>query len=48
MYAVILVSQVQCGSVSDVDRAVAAAKWAFENGEWSKMNPRDRGMIMYR
>uniref|UniRef100_A0A8C5MIQ8 10-formyltetrahydrofolate dehydrogenase n=1 Tax=Leptobrachium leishanense TaxID=445787 RepID=A0A8C5MIQ8_9ANUR len=35
-------------SVADVDKAVAAAKDAFENGEWGKMNARDRGRILYR
>ncbi|XP_072002546.1 mitochondrial 10-formyltetrahydrofolate dehydrogenase isoform X1 [Engystomops pustulosus] len=35
-------------SVADVDKAVAAAKEAFENGEWGKMNARDRGRILYR
>ncbi|XP_075712760.1 mitochondrial 10-formyltetrahydrofolate dehydrogenase [Rhinoderma darwinii] len=35
-------------SVADVDKAVAAAKDAFEKGEWGKMNARDRGRILYR
>ncbi|XP_069620316.1 mitochondrial 10-formyltetrahydrofolate dehydrogenase [Ranitomeya imitator] len=35
-------------SVADVDKAVAAAKEAFENGEWGKMNARDRGRLLYR
>ncbi|XP_066447546.1 mitochondrial 10-formyltetrahydrofolate dehydrogenase [Eleutherodactylus coqui] len=35
-------------SVEDVDKAVAAAKEAFENGEWGKMNARDRGRLLYR
>jgi aldehyde dehydrogenase (NAD+) len=30
----------------DVDRAVKAAREAFENGPWSKMNPRDRGRLI--
>uniref|UniRef100_A0A7M4FL09 10-formyltetrahydrofolate dehydrogenase n=1 Tax=Crocodylus porosus TaxID=8502 RepID=A0A7M4FL09_CROPO len=38
------------GSVSsfleDVDKAVAAAKDAFENGEWGKMNARERGRLI--
>lgn len=34
--------------VSDVDKAVAAAKEAFEEGEWGKMNPRDRGRLIYK
>uniref|UniRef100_A0AAZ3RAJ3 10-formyltetrahydrofolate dehydrogenase n=1 Tax=Oncorhynchus tshawytscha TaxID=74940 RepID=A0AAZ3RAJ3_ONCTS len=33
---------------SDVDRAVAAAKEAFEEGEWGKINPRDRGRLLYK
>uniref|UniRef100_A0A673AZU4 10-formyltetrahydrofolate dehydrogenase n=1 Tax=Sphaeramia orbicularis TaxID=375764 RepID=A0A673AZU4_9TELE len=28
--------------------AVAAAKEAFEEGEWGKMNPRDRGRLIYK
>ncbi|TNM89226.1 hypothetical protein fugu_005481 [Takifugu bimaculatus] len=36
------------GLISDVDKAVAAAKEAFEEGEWGKMNPRDRGRLIYR
>uniref|UniRef100_A0A8C5N4Q7 10-formyltetrahydrofolate dehydrogenase n=1 Tax=Gouania willdenowi TaxID=441366 RepID=A0A8C5N4Q7_GOUWI len=32
----------------DVDKAVAAAKEAFEDGEWGKMNPRDRGRLIYK
>ncbi|MEE6480156.1 hypothetical protein FKM82_012477 [Ascaphus truei] len=35
-------------SVADVDKAVAAAKDAFENGEWGKMNARDRGRLLYK
>lgn len=34
--------------ISDVDKAVAAAKEAFEEGEWGKMNPRDRGRLIYK
>lgn len=47
-----LVLQVICkvafASVADVDRAVAAAKEAFETGPWGKMNPRDRGRLLYK
>ncbi|KAL5013525.1 hypothetical protein ScPMuIL_007795 [Solemya velum] len=32
----------------DVDRAVEAAKEAFEEGPWGSMNARDRGALMYR
>ncbi|XP_078001442.1 mitochondrial 10-formyltetrahydrofolate dehydrogenase-like isoform X2 [Glandiceps talaboti] len=32
----------------DVQKAVKSAKAAFEEGEWGKMNARDRGKLMYR
>uniref|UniRef100_A0A674EIR0 10-formyltetrahydrofolate dehydrogenase n=1 Tax=Salmo trutta TaxID=8032 RepID=A0A674EIR0_SALTR len=35
-------------SVGDVDRAVAAAKEAFQVGPWGRMNPRDRGTLLYK
>uniref|UniRef100_A0A3P8WSU6 10-formyltetrahydrofolate dehydrogenase n=1 Tax=Cynoglossus semilaevis TaxID=244447 RepID=A0A3P8WSU6_CYNSE len=41
------ICEVSLAQVSDVDKAVAAAKEAFEEGEWGKMNPRDRGRLMY-
>ncbi|XP_068133012.1 mitochondrial 10-formyltetrahydrofolate dehydrogenase [Hyperolius riggenbachi] len=43
-----VIGKVSYCSVADVDRAVAAAKDAFENGEWGKMNARDRGRLLYR
>ncbi|MBN3296525.1 AL1L1 dehydrogenase, partial [Amia calva] len=42
------ICNVSLAQVSDVDKAVAAAKEAFENGEWGRMNPRDRGRLIYR
>ncbi|XP_049954308.1 cytosolic 10-formyltetrahydrofolate dehydrogenase [Schistocerca serialis cubense] len=42
-----LICKVQCASKLDVDKAVEAAKNAFA-GEWSKMNARDRGILLYR
>jgi phenylacetaldehyde dehydrogenase len=33
---------------SDVDRAVAAARKAFDNGPWSKMAPGERALLIYR
>lgn len=42
------VYQVQRASAADVHMAVQAAKVAFESGEWSKINARDRGLLMYR
>lgn len=43
-----LICKVAFASVGDVDRAVAAAKEAFETGPWGRMNPRDRGMMLYK
>ncbi len=33
---------------ADVDKAVAAARRAFESGPWAKMNASERGRLMYR
>uniref|UniRef100_A0A1A8NYZ3 Aldehyde dehydrogenase 1 family, member L2 n=1 Tax=Nothobranchius pienaari TaxID=704102 RepID=A0A1A8NYZ3_9TELE len=43
-----VICKVSYASVEDVDRAVAAAKESFENGPWGKMNPRDRGSLLYK
>lgn len=43
-----VICQVQCASKEDVDKAVKAAKVAFEEGEWSRMNARDRGKLLYK
>ncbi|XP_063783831.1 mitochondrial 10-formyltetrahydrofolate dehydrogenase [Pseudophryne corroboree] len=43
-----VICKVSYCSVADVDKAVASAKDAFENGEWGKMNARDRGRMLYR
>ena len=32
----------------DVDRAVQAARAAFETGPWSRMSAADRGLLLYR
>lgn len=40
--------QVQCASPGDVDKAVRAAKRAFESGEWSKISARERGQLLFR
>uniref|UniRef100_A0A671UEE5 Aldehyde dehydrogenase 1 family member L1 n=2 Tax=Percomorphaceae TaxID=1489872 RepID=A0A671UEE5_SPAAU len=42
------ICDVSLAQISDVDKAVAAAKEAFEEGEWGKMNPRDRGRLIYQ
>ncbi|MGO9781768.1 MAG: aldehyde dehydrogenase family protein [Streptosporangiaceae bacterium] len=36
------------GDAEDVDRAVRAARRAFEEGPWSKMTPSERGRIIWR
>ncbi|XP_070784753.1 mitochondrial 10-formyltetrahydrofolate dehydrogenase [Enoplosus armatus] len=43
-----MICKVSYASVGDVDRAVAAAKDAFDNGPWGRMNPRDRGSLLYK
>jgi len=32
----------------DIDRAVKAARKAFDNGPWSRMNPAERSRLMYK
>ena len=36
------------GDAEDVDRAVRAARRAFEEGPWSRMSPSERGRIIWR
>ncbi|CAG9831082.1 unnamed protein product [Diabrotica balteata] len=43
-----VICDVQCASKNDVDKAVAAAKNAFENGEWSKISARERGLMLFK
>ncbi|KAK9874202.1 hypothetical protein WA026_002559 [Henosepilachna vigintioctopunctata] len=43
-----IICEVQCASKADVNKAVKAAKNAFEKGEWSKISARERGQIMYK
>ncbi|XP_063228695.1 cytosolic 10-formyltetrahydrofolate dehydrogenase [Bacillus rossius redtenbacheri] len=43
-----VICEVECASVADVDKAVQAAKKAFEEGEWSKISARDRGRLLLR
>jgi aldehyde dehydrogenase (NAD+) len=43
-----VIAQVAEGDAADVDLAVDAARDAFENGEWSRMDARDRGALMHR
>ncbi|KAK5876799.1 hypothetical protein CesoFtcFv8_026115 [Champsocephalus esox] len=43
-----VICKVAYASVGDVDRAVAAAKEAFYEGPWGRMNPRDRGTMLFK
>lgn len=36
------------GGTEDIDRAVAAARHAYEQGAWSRMTPAERQRILYR
>ena len=40
------VAEVAEAGVEDLDRAVAAARGAFESGPWASMKPRERGRIL--
>ena len=43
-----VITEVAAGDVEDVNRAVAAARRAFEEGSWSRMAPRDRKKVLLR
>lgn len=43
-----VICEVQSGSADDVDRAVKAAKRAFDEGEWSKISARERGALLFK
>lgn len=43
-----VICQVAEGDAADVNKAVRAARKAFEQGEWSRMDARDRGRLMFR
>lgn len=42
------IAEAACGSAADIDRAVAAAKAAWEDGRWRHMYPRERMAVMRR
>ena len=42
------VAEVAEAGVGDLDRAVAAARAAFESGPWASMKPRERGRILMK
>ncbi|HEV8027632.1 MAG TPA: aldehyde dehydrogenase family protein [Stellaceae bacterium] len=43
-----LLAQVAEADAEDVNRAVAAARRAFDEGPWSKMSPSDRGKLLWK
>jgi len=43
-----VVANVASGDAEDIDRAVAAARRAFDDGRWRELNPRDKKEIMLR
>jgi aldehyde dehydrogenase (NAD+) len=42
------ICRVQEGEKPDVDKAVKAARRAFDEGPWKKMNARERGRLLYK
>ncbi|NJD07520.1 MAG: aldehyde dehydrogenase family protein [Methylococcaceae bacterium] len=42
------IAHVPEGDAADIDRAVAAARRAFESGDWPAMTPSDRGRLLWR
>lgn len=43
-----VICNVQVATKKDVDIAVKAAHEALHNGQWSRLNARDRGVLLYR
>jgi aldehyde dehydrogenase (NAD+)/phenylacetaldehyde dehydrogenase len=43
-----VLAEVAEADAADVDKAVGAARHAFEDGEWARMRARDRGRLLYR
>ena len=43
-----ILCQVTEGDKEDIDRAVAAARAAFEKGSWSKITPSERGRLIWK
>ncbi|MCI0361953.1 MAG: aldehyde dehydrogenase family protein [Planctomycetaceae bacterium] len=43
-----VIASVAEGDAADVDLAAKAARQQFETGEWSKMDARDRGRLIYK
>jgi aldehyde dehydrogenase (NAD+) len=43
-----VIAEVAEGDAADIDAAVEAARDQFDGGEWSRMDARDRGILMYK
>src|SRR5450755_1305079 len=43
-----VIAEVPDANAKDVDRAVAAAKDAFENGPWATITAQDRGRVLFK
>jgi aldehyde dehydrogenase (NAD+) len=43
-----VIAEVAEGDAEDIDRAVKAARKAFESGPWAKIDARDRGRLLHR
>jgi phenylacetaldehyde dehydrogenase len=43
-----VLAEVAEADAADVDKAVSAARRAFEDGEWPRMRARDRGRLLFR
>jgi phenylacetaldehyde dehydrogenase len=43
-----VICQVPAGDAADIDRAVKAARAAFESGPWKRMTPSERGRAIWR
>jgi len=41
-------AEIASGEAEDINRAVAAARRAFESGPWPRMTPAERQMIIWR
>jgi phenylacetaldehyde dehydrogenase len=41
-------SHIAEGDTEDINRAVRAARTAFDDGTWSRMTPSERGRIIWR
>ncbi len=43
-----VIAQVAAAASADVDRAVKAAREAFDSGPWAQTTPQDRGRVLFR